>query len=58
MNRMEQNPAHEPHKPCRSCIDFKSWSKQQRNTLNSKADVSDKKRDEITGFEGGAFKLL
>lgn len=50
MPHMEPNPSHDPQKPCRTCVDFKTWSKQQRNTFNTKADVSDKKRDDIAGF--------
>lgn len=51
MPHVEVNPAHDPEKPCRTCVDFKTWSKQQRNTFNGvKVDVSDKNYDEIGSF--------
>lgn len=42
MPHFEANPPNDPTKPCRTCVDFKTWSKQQRNVYNTKPDVSDK----------------
>lgn len=30
-------------KPCRTCIDFKTWAKQQKNRYESKSEVIKRK---------------
>lgn len=41
MPHFEANQPSDPPKPCRTCVDFKTWTKQQRNVYHTKSDVSD-----------------